>query len=305
MKSNVAGRAKSRGGRRALLKSDSKLMISRSGAISTGRSTHPDVLFLYLFQLFLSHDCRERSRFNRSSAVDMRSDNQYTAKVSSSVPQSPHLRYLRSMRVSDQNTTTKGGLRLHLGRGAPAQSFHHCTRSRRARFHFLGPGLDTASSFDSGEIHLSLELRLWLLSGFTSRTASVMRSCEFVIISPWFPSLWRMFSFRRPGPSTDSWKPPTFLMVHPGFGDILPGVNAGASYSRWDICWFTIQPVLSGRTVRSRSNRCGRWLPHGRYSILSVRTRSYLWRMFSAPLQSHWLANSTRRTHVQSTFDTV
>ena len=53
-----------------------------------------------------------------------------------------------------------------------------------------------------------------------------------------------------------------------GQRDILPGVNAGASRTaRWDICWSTIQPVLSGEPSRSRGRTdMSMAVPHSRYS---------------------------------------
>ena len=61
---------------------------------------------------------------------------------------------------------------------------------------------------------------------------------------------------------------PTVRHVRTAAGDILLVVNDGASRTaRWDICWFTIQPVLSSETSRFRGRTSVPMaVPHSRYS---------------------------------------
>jgi len=78
----------------------------------------------------------------------------------------------------------------------------------------------------------------------------------------------------------------------------------GFPYRRWDICWFTIQPVLSGEPSRSRG-RTGvpMAVPHSRYSY-PLREDSELSSGACSPprYNPHWLpihTTNTRTIHVR------
>ena len=92
-----------------------------------------------------------------------------------------------------------------------------------------------------------------------------------------------------------------------GTGDILPGVNAGASRTaggifaglRHDLLSRVKHPALAVEQV------C-RWLCHTAVTpILAVRTRSYLLTHILRPVAIRVPDQPTRRTNVQTTFDTV
>jgi len=89
-------------------------------------------------------------------------------------------------------------------------------------------------------------------------------------------------------------------------GDINAGVNAGLPVPQ-------VGYLLVYDTTCSRANRPAlaveqvyRWLCHTAVTpILSVRTRSYLLAHVLRPVTIRIGYQFTRRTHVQSTFDTV